>query len=117
MSTTTSTTAPSEFFGELARRGHEPLLRKATGVIRFDIVDGDRTEPWTVSIDHGDLEVSQRNIGCDCTLRMSRALFERVARGEANQTTAVLRGEIELEGHWRLLVLSQRLFRAKAVHR
>jgi putative sterol carrier protein len=116
MTATTSTT-PNEFFGELEHRGHEPLLRKATGVIGYDIVDGDKSDHWTVSIDHGDLEVSQRKIGSDCTLRMPRGLFERIVRGEANEMAAVLRGEMELDGDWRLLVLSQRLFAAKAVAR
>ena len=30
------------FFDQLSRRGHEPLLRKLSGSVRFDIVDGKR---------------------------------------------------------------------------
>jgi hypothetical protein len=35
----------AEFFDELGRRGHEPLLEKATGTLRFDIADGKRVAP------------------------------------------------------------------------
>ncbi len=34
--------ATTTFFEELAARGHEPLLEKATGSIRFDMTDGGR---------------------------------------------------------------------------
>ena len=30
----------ADFFDELERRGHDPLLAKVTGSVRFDIVDG-----------------------------------------------------------------------------
>jgi hypothetical protein len=33
----------ARFFAELAERGHEPLLRKASGSMRFDVVAGRRT--------------------------------------------------------------------------
>jgi len=109
------TAETKEFFEELGQRGHEPLLRKAKGVIRFEVVDDDDTrEFWTVAIDHGDIDVSDRNVACDCTLRAPRALFERIRRGETNATAAVLRGAMEADGDWRMLVLAQRLFRAPA---
>jgi putative sterol carrier protein len=101
----------TQFFDELARRGHEPLLRKATGVIRFDLVDNGRRERWIVSIDHGDIDVSHRNVAGDCTVRATRELFEQIARGDVNATAAILRGAVQAEGDWRLLVLAQRLFR------
>ena len=34
------TDATTEFFQELAERGHEPALEKATGTLRFDLSDG-----------------------------------------------------------------------------
>ena len=105
------TTPTTQFFDELARRGREPLLRKATGVIRFDIADNGRKERWIVSIDHGDIDVSHRNVAGDCRLSAPRAVFEQIASGEVNATAAMLRGTVQAEGDWRLLVLAQRLFR------
>jgi putative sterol carrier protein len=99
-----------EFFEELGRRGHEPLLRKATGSARFDLVAGGRTERWLLTIDKGDIRVSRRNAAADCVLRADRASFDRAVTGELNVMAAVLRGEVAVGGDPRLLVLLQRLF-------
>jgi putative sterol carrier protein len=81
--------------------------------VRFDIVDNGHSERWIVAIDSGDIDVSRRSVAGDCTLRVPRKLFGQIAQGKANATAAVLRGDIETEGDWRLLVLVQRLFRRK----
>lgn len=100
----------AEFFAELDSRGHEPLLRKATGSARFDLVDGRRTERWLVTIDQGDIGVSRKNAGADAVLRADKACFDRVVAGELNFMAAVLRGEVAVRGDPRLLVRLQRLF-------
>ena len=102
--------ATADFFNALAERGHEPLLESATGTVGFELADGKKTERWLVSIDKGDLTVSHRNLGADCTLRAKKSLFEKMAGGTVNATAAVLRGEVMLEGDWELMVLFQRLF-------
>jgi putative sterol carrier protein len=100
----------AEFFDELGRRGHEPLLRKAAGSARFEVVDGNRTERWLVTFDEGEIKVSRRNAAADCVLRTDKAFFDRAAAGEMNLLAAVLRGEVAVGGDPRLLVLLQRLF-------
>ena len=100
----------AEFFGELSERGHEPLLQKATGTVRFDLVDGKRTDRWLVTVRKGDVAVSRRNVRADCVMRADKAFFDRVATGELSAVAAVLRGELAVEGDWRLLVLVRRLF-------
>ena len=100
----------AEFFAELGRRGHEPLLDKARGSARFDIADGRRTERWLVTIDKGDLRVSRRNAAADCILRVDRSSFERAVAGKLNLMAAVLRGEVGIGGDERLIVLLRRLF-------
>ena len=100
----------AEFFAELGRRGHEPLLEKARGSARFDIADGKRTERWLVTIDKGDLRVSRRNAAADCILHVERSSFERAVAGKLNLMAAVLRGEIGIGGDERLIVLLRRLF-------
>jgi putative sterol carrier protein len=103
------TDATAEFFTELGRRGHEPMLEKKTGTVRVDLVDGKQTERWLIAVDKGDVTVSHKNIGADCTVRASKALFEEMAGGTMNATAAVLRGELAVEGNWELMVLFQRL--------
>jgi putative sterol carrier protein len=108
------TDSTAEFFQELGRRGHEPLLEKATGSIRFDLVNGTRTERWLVTLDKGDVSVSHKNAAADCVVRADRALFDAMAAGEANGMAAYLRGEMTSEGDPAFLVLFQRVFPAPA---
>ena len=98
------------FFDELGQRGHEPLLRKARGTIKFEIVDGKQVDRWVVGIDRGDIKVSRRNVACDAVIRVDKKVFESVASGRSNPIAALLRNELSVQGDWRLLVLAQRLF-------
>ncbi len=104
------TDSTSEFFDELDRRGHEPLLEKASGTLRFDLADGKRTDRWLVTVKKGDVAVSHRNVRADCVVRANRALFDGVVGGEVNAMAALLRGAMSVEGAVELLVLFQRLF-------
>ena len=99
-----------EFFEELGRRGHEPLLAKVTGRVRFDLVDGGRTDRWLVAVDKGDTVVSHQDGLAECTIRAERALFERLCRGEENAMAAVLRGALACTGDVELLFAIQRIF-------
>jgi putative sterol carrier protein len=103
------TDATAEFFDDLAQRGHEPMLRNASGTMRFDIANGKKTETWFVTIDKGDLAVSRSGGASDSTLVADRALFDRLARGNASAVAAVLRGTLTIDGDWRLLVLFRRI--------
>jgi putative sterol carrier protein len=102
--------ATAEFFEALVERGHVPLLEKATGTVRFDLRDGRKTDRWLVSIVKGDLAVSRRNLRADCVVATDKSLFDDVASGRANAFSALLRGDVEVEGDVQLLVLFQRLF-------
>ena len=104
------TDATTDFFQELGARGHEPLLERATGTVRFDLSDGKRTAHWVVTIEKGDLTLSQRNARADCVFRSDRGVFDRVVKGELNAMAALLRGVMEVDGDPELLVLFQRLF-------
>jgi putative sterol carrier protein len=110
-------TPASAFFEQLGRRGHEPLLRRARGTIRFDLVDDGHSHRWIVDVDRGDVAVSHRNTAGDCRLRLTSDLFQDMVSGAENPMAAVLRGAIEVEGDWTLLVLAQRLFRQPAADR
>ena len=97
------------FFEALGQRGHEPLLEKISGSVRFEIVDGKRVERWLLTVDKGDVAVSRKNVRADCTLRADKDLFRRVTRGEVNARAATRRGDIVLDGNSALLVPFQRL--------
>jgi hypothetical protein len=103
------TSPTEEFFDELSRRGHEPLLEKVTGTVRFEIVEGPCTTHWFVTIDKGDVTVSRDNAPADSAVRVDRELFDRAASGEANLPAALLRGAFAVEGDLRLLILLERL--------
>jgi len=102
--------ATAEFFGSLTQRGHVPLLEKARGTVRFELAEGKRTDRWLLVVDRGDLSVSRRNVRGDCTIRMDKALFNRIVEGEVNATAAVLRGAVTIDGDMELLVQLQKLF-------
>ena len=98
------------FFEELGQRGHEPLLAKITGTLRFDLRSRQRTDHWFVSIVRGDVAVAQKDGPADCVVQIEKALFERVASGTENAVAALLRGAIGVEGDIELLMLFDRLF-------
>lgn len=97
------------FFEDLRRRGHDPLLEKTAGTIRFDLVRDGKLEHWLVRLDRGAVTVSRRRARADCVVRTEKALFGACARGDANAMTALLRGELTFEGDPELLVRFQRL--------
>jgi putative sterol carrier protein len=98
-----------QFFEELGRRGHEPLLENAAGTIRFDLVQGKRTRRWLVSFKKGDITVSQENGEADAVVTADEALFDRLVSGEQNAMAALLRGAVGVEGRVQLLAQFQRL--------
>ena len=93
--------ATAEFFGELARRGHEPLLQKVTGTFRFEVT-GERAEHWLVGVKKGDVTVSRGTVKADAVVRADRK--------EMNALAATLRGAAVIQGDLGLLAGFQRLF-------
>jgi putative sterol carrier protein len=100
-----------ELFEDLTERRHEPLLARATGILRLELQDGAKTETWTLAVDKGDLTVTHGDDGdADCTLSCERAFFDRLVLGQENAMASALRGDIVLDGScWRLLVALQKL--------
>ena len=103
-------TDPSaEFFEELQQQGHVPLLKKVSGTLRFEVVNGKRSARWFITIKKGDVTVSRQGGQADCVVRGDRAVIDGIWSGEVNPMAAVLRGEISVDGDSELLVLFQRL--------
>lgn len=106
----TAPDATSRFFAELATRDDQPLLRKAMGATRFEIRDGKRMRQWVVRVDKGTIDVAAGRGDAQCVIRVEKTVFDKVVTGRLNAVAAVLRGDIAVEGDWRLLVRIQRLF-------
>jgi putative sterol carrier protein len=98
------------FFDGLEQRGHEPLLGKTSGAIRFDLETDKGSDHWYVQVDNGDVRVSHKNGRADCVVRTDATVFEGMAEGRVNATAATLRGVVAAEGDLSLLIQFQRLF-------
>jgi putative sterol carrier protein len=98
------------FFARLAESGHQPILASTSGTLRFELGNGRRPEYWTVAISKGDVTVLRTNEEADAVVRCDRALFDEMATGRVNATTAILRGVLDAEGDLGLLMSFERLF-------
>jgi len=103
------TDAAGKLFERLGAVGQLPVLKRAKGVLLFELVGDKRPERWRVTVDRGEVSVARGNGPADCILRADRKLFSRIASGQVNAFAAVLRGAVTIEGDPRLLVLFQRL--------
>jgi hypothetical protein len=99
----------AEFFDGLSRRGHEPLLERMDGVVRFELSADGRTEQWTLHIRRGNLVVSRDGGDADCVLKTTLRSFDRIARGETKPLAAWLRNQIAVEGRLYPLIMLERL--------
>lgn len=109
------TSSATDFFDDVARRGHEPPLERVVATVRFDMVDDDRTERRVFRIDHGDIRVMDEDAPADCAVVADREVFDAVVDGKTSLLAALLRGVLTIDGDPELLVLIQRLFRDPGV--
>lgn len=102
--------AIAEFFAELEARGYEPLLRRGTGTIRFDLHEDGTTDRWLITVTRGNVVVRREEGDAECVVAADRSLFVKIVSGRANAMAAVLRGAVTVEGDSALLTQFQRLF-------
>jgi putative sterol carrier protein len=110
---TTTGDSVTAFFEDLGGREYEPVLRNVSGTVRFDLVSGKTTERWLVAMRKGNLAVSRRNVAADAVIRMDRRFFEALVEGETNLFAAMLRGEVEIDGDYGLMIILRRLVRKR----
>ncbi len=100
----------SQFFGDLDRSQHQPLLEKVVGTVRFDLHEEAHSEHWAMVIDRGEVQVSREDREADLVVNTNPRLFAQLIRGEANTIAAILRGAITLTGNAVLILRIERLF-------
>jgi integrase len=93
--------ATTEFMNELGKRGHDPLLRKVNETLRFDLVNGKKTDRWLVRIEDGDVTVSHKGGRADTVIRADREVFGRMAPPQARRDRGGAPGPLPQEGEAR----------------
>jgi predicted lipid carrier protein YhbT len=101
-----------EFFERIGKQGFDPRLGHVRGSVRFDVESNAHAEHWRVVLDHGAIQVSDDAADADCVIRLDVATLDRLVTGEANPTSALLRGLIGGHGDIDLMLHFQRLFPA-----
>ncbi len=98
------------FFEDATARGaHNPMLRRASGSCRFDIVG---VGSWLARADHGALTIHKTEGAspADSAITTSEDDFLRMAHGDQNPRTAFMQGRVKLTGNLALADLFLCLF-------
>ena len=88
-----------QFFDELGRRGHEPLLDRMDAIGRVEVHDGGRTARWLVAVRGGYVTVSKGDgdAEVDWVMTAERRAFERVVHGDTGALAALIRGTLRMQ--------------------
>jgi putative sterol carrier protein len=99
----------TQLFNRISRGGREDSLADVEGRLRFDLNMGDHVEQWAIDVHYGQITVSRDATEPDCVVALDKELLDRIATGQANAMSALLRADIVVSGDVRLLVLLERL--------
>jgi hypothetical protein len=89
-----------QFFDELGRRGHEPLLDRFAGSGRFEVRDDGGVDYWQLMIRDGYVTVSPAGddkAEVDWVVRVRRHELERIIHGEPGALAALIRGTLDVD--------------------
>jgi hypothetical protein len=96
------------FFTALGEQRRVAAFEGDRGTVRFDVLDRDPPERWHVTVAGGKVTVTRHSEPADAVLRLSRPALEALVTGRLNAQAAVLRGLIDCEGPWAVLIMFQR---------
>lgn len=99
----------ARLFERISRLGRVDALADVDGRLRFDVHVADRVEHRAIIVQRGQISVAQKVDDPDCVVDVDKELFDRMAAGQTNAMTALLRGDMMITGDVRLLVLLERL--------
>jgi predicted lipid carrier protein YhbT len=96
-------------FESVSHGGRVDSLGEIDGTLRFDLHVGDQIDSWLLTVHGGQLTVSHRGGDADCVVDLDKDLANRMATGQTNAMTALLRADMMVTGDVKLLVLLERL--------
>ncbi|MFN0153374.1 MAG: SCP2 sterol-binding domain-containing protein [Gaiella sp.] len=96
-----------EFFSELPNRVDPSNTIGLDATYVFDI---DGAGVWTVAVADGAVSVSEGASDADCTISTTEETLLKIARGEANPTTAYMTGKLKIAGDMGAALKLQKLF-------
>ena len=96
-----------EFFAALPSKVDPAKTVGMNSSFVFDITD---TGAWTVTVADGVVSVAEGEHEADCTLSASEETLMKIAKGEANPTTAYMTGKLKIKGDMGAALKLQKLF-------
>jgi putative sterol carrier protein len=96
-----------EFFDQLPSKVDPAKTAGMTGSYAFDI---EGVGQWTVTVADGTVSVAPGAGAADCTISASEETLLKIARGEANPTTAYMTGKLKIDGDMGAALKLQKLF-------
>ena len=96
-----------EFFEQLPSKVD---ASKTAGMNNSFVFDIEGVGQWTVSVDDGAVSVAEGAGEADCTISASEETLVKIAKGEANPTTAYMSGKLKIKGDMAAALKLQKLF-------
>ena len=96
-----------EFFAQLPERA-DPA--KTAGMTNTYVFDVEGAGQWTVAVDDGKVTVNEGASEADCTISATEETLVKIAKGEANATTAYMTGKLKIDGDMGAALKLQKLF-------
>jgi putative sterol carrier protein len=96
-----------EFFDSLENRTDASRTAGMTNSYLFDI---EGVGKWTVSVDDGNVNVSEGGEDADAVITTSEETFEKIVSGEQNPTSAYMTGKLKVKGDMGAAMKLQKLF-------
>ena len=96
-----------EFFASLPERADASKIAGMQNTFVFDVQD---VGQWTVSVEDGTVSVTEGVSEADCTISASEETLVKIAKGEANPTTAYMTGKLKIQGDMGAALKLQKLF-------
>jgi putative sterol carrier protein len=96
-----------EFFEALPGKVDPQKTAGMTGSYVFDI---EGVGQWTVAVNDGVVTVAEGAGTADCTIVANEETLLKIARGEANPTTAYMTGKLKIQGDMNAALKLQKLF-------
>jgi putative sterol carrier protein len=96
-----------EFFDALPSRVDPAKTAGMNNSFAFDIAG---VGTWTVTVADGAVSVAEGANDADCTISASEETLMKIAKGEANPTTAYMTGKLKIKGDMGAALKLQKLF-------